>query len=82
MPKKYKKKPIIIEAIQFTGENHEEVGRFAGLAVSRQGRNGKLVVKTLEGTMIVSPGDFVIRGIKGEYYPCKPDVFEATYEPV
>ena len=45
-------------------------------------KNVKLIIKTLEGEMHVSPGDYVIRGVEGEYYPCKPDIFEKTYEPV
>ena len=79
---RYRKKPVEIEAVQFTGENADEIGHFAGLAVSVAGRDHHLQIKTLEGIMTVSSGDWVIRGVKGEFYPCKPDIFEATYEAV
>ncbi len=86
---KYRKKPVVIEAIQFTGHNGTEIEAWMighggleqfGVTV----RNGNLcpVIHTLEGMMETSPGDWIIRGIKGEFYPCKPDIFEATYEPV
>lgn len=79
---KYRKKPVVIEAIQYagTGESFEEIDEFM---------NGKLyviednaVIVTLEGNMVVSVGDFVIKGVNGEFYPCKPDIFEKTYESV
>lgn len=52
------------------------------LGLDGKPEKGDLVIETLEGNMRASPGDFIIRGIKGEYYPCKPDIFEATYEVV
>lgn len=79
---KYRKKPVIISAIQFTGENSEEIGHFASLAAKVTGREKQLRIKTLEGMLKVSPGDWVIRGVQGEYYPCKPEIFEETYERV
>jgi hypothetical protein len=90
---KYRKKPVVIEAVQWdgTGVGLREIEAFMGadafgsLGVSRYGRTGGLfflVITTLEGAMRANPGDWIIRGIKGEYYPCKPDIFEATYEPV
>ena len=79
---KYRKKPVVIEAIEFTGDNADEVGRFAGLDAFIAGREKALNIKTLEGSLKVSPGDYVIRGVSGEHYPCKPDIFWQTYEPV
>lgn len=76
---KYRKKPVVIEAIQFTG-NFTEIEDFVG--ADAEFRNGKLLIATLEGPMTASPNDWIIKGIKGEFYPCKPDIFEATYEAV
>ena len=91
----FAKKPVTIAALQWTGKNLREVITFtdgppdtrtthAGMAweayadlVARDG----LKIYTLEGKMLASPGDWIIRGVKGEYYPCKPDIFEATYSP-
>lgn len=81
MPR-FRKKPVEVEAVQFTGDNADEIGRFAGLAAGVFGRDHHLQIKTLEGNMTVSPGDWVIRGVKGEFYPCKPDIFAETYEEV
>ena len=91
---KYRKKPVVIEAVQWTGENLAEVLAFTGKHpdwdkwfdsfeqyedyVRVDGSVFK--IKTLEGTMAASPGDWIIKGVNGEFYPCKPDVFAATYE--
>lgn len=93
---KYRKKPVVIEAMQWTGENLREIIAFtdgppntrshhAGmmweqyeLLVAEKG----LIIFTLEGQHIATIGDWIIKGVKGEHYPCKPDVFEMTYEPV
>lgn len=85
MPKKFRKKPVVIEAIRWTGDlaGAGEVFDFAqetGGVVGFQGAN--LQIFTLEGPMLASPGDWIIRGVKGELYPCKPDIFAATYEEV
>lgn len=78
---KYRKKPIVVEAIRYTGDNPYVVIEFSkNKAQKTVGEN--LVIKTLEGDYQCSVGDWLIRGIKGEIYPCKPDIFEATYEPV
>lgn len=86
---KYRKKPVVIEAIRFDGNNNELLRRWSDGAVyaspvleHREGNPTGIYVQitTLEGTMTAIPGDWIIRGIKGEYYPCKPDIFEATYE--
>ena len=73
----YRKKPVLIEAVQFTG-NFGEVEEFVG--GDAELRNGELVIATLEGAMHASPNDWIIKGIKGEFYPCKPDIFAATYD--
>lgn len=90
---KYRKKPVIIEAIQWNENNLEEVMKFIGSEFRYEANtsyatdkfvyfDGRLLLHTLEGTMQVSLGDYIIKGIKGELYPCKPDIFEETYEVV
>ena len=79
MAEKYRKKPVIIDAIEYTGKNGAEIGLFVG-AADRNERN-QFLIHTLEGTMAADPGDYIIRGVQGEFYPCKPDIFAATYEP-
>jgi len=77
---KYRKCPVIIEAVQWTGENF---GDLTDLMHDAYGCNGQVItIPTLEGTMRAVIGDWIIKGIKGEFYPCKPDIFEATYEKV
>ena len=84
----FRKKPTTIAAIQWTGNNTEEVKAFFsedakkcyGLFLKDEPEKGNLIIETLEGRFTASPGDFIIRGVKGEYYPCKPDIFEQTYE--
>lgn len=86
--KRYRKKPVEIEAVQFDGDNRRQVLSFIYPTMSEDGLRGAevmalpIVIPTLEGDMNVSVGDWVIRGIKGEYYPCKPDIFEASYDVV
>jgi hypothetical protein len=78
----YRKKPIVIEAVQWTGDilDFQPIHDMAG--DHPVGVNGKnLIVFTLEGQMLAQPGDWIIKGVKGELYPCKPDIFDATYEP-
>ena len=85
---KYRKKPVIIEAVRYLGGI-----AFAGVEIPDWLREAfknntmhwvkdELYIKTLEGDHHVSDGDYVIRGVQGELYPCKPDIFEMTYEPV
>jgi hypothetical protein len=86
-PQRFRKKPVVVDAIQFTGENVDEIAAFAGetpphRSVSTLGESPLYVIVTLEGDMFASPGDWIIKGVKGEFYPCKPDIFDATYEPV
>lgn len=91
---KFRKKPVVIEAIQYTGDNLREVLEFTGkhprwsewfdsfeayqAHVERDRRVFKIF--TLEGVMEATPGDWIIRGVHGEHYPCKPDIFEKTYD--
>ena len=77
---KFRTKPCEIEAIKWTGENLTEIMRFVKNE-SAIITNGVLIIKTLEGDMVASTGDYIIRGLRGEYYPCKPDVFQKKYEP-
>ena len=93
---KYRKKPVVIEAVQwFKPGDHNMVVHPIPEHVPMDSNNGEITVsgglrdqinmgaiKTLEGWHLVTPGDFIITGVKGEHYPCKPDIFEATYEVV
>lgn len=82
---KYRKKPVVIEAQQLTVDSLETVEAWCGGAIKGTSlpREEQVVdIQTLEGEMRASMGDFVIKGVKGEFYPCKPDIFAATYEPV
>lgn len=78
---RYRKKPVEIEAIQFMG-NDRECLRFCPIAIDPVSDKPTLIIPTLEGDMQVSLGDYIIKGVKGEFYPCKPDIFELTYEPI
>lgn len=89
---KFRKKPVVIEAVQWTGSNLKEIISFTGIhesakkwswreyekVVTEQG----LKIFTLEGTMKAGVGDWIIKGVKGEFYPCKDDIFETTYEKI
>ena len=99
---KFRKKPVVIEAKQYTGENADEIVQWAQGGWDRVtpfSANGNgmwikqkvmpdvsmqcvyfLVIPTMEGDHDASPGDWIIKGVKGEFYPCKPDIFAATYE--
>lgn len=81
---KFRKKPIVIEAVQITDEwfdgPHPNPLHPVGLTINPIQRTVEIF--TLEGTMFGDVGDWIITGIEGERYPCKPDIFEATYEPV
>lgn len=82
---RYVKRPVEVEAIEWTGENFEEIKEFCKprLAFINSGPyNTDLIIETLEGDHHAQIGDFIIKGIKGECYPCKPDIFAATYEAV
>lgn len=91
---KYRKKPVIVEAIKFDEnkykENHSDYDEFpvsdrcmlSELWCDKSASDSRYYINTLEGDMTVSNGDYIIKGIQGEFYPCKPDIFEATYEKV
>jgi hypothetical protein len=93
MPK-FRKKPVVVEAIQWTGSNLEEIRNFVGgdliedwmefFDIKRELKKMlvSIAIDTLEGTMRVDYGDYIIKGVKGEFYPCKSDIFLATYEEV
>lgn len=89
---KYRKKPVVVEAVQWTGLNLEEIKEFVGEALTyiindtawKVGKGRPCVymkIRTLEGEMEVSEKDFIIKGVNGEFYPCKPDIFQKTYAP-
>jgi hypothetical protein len=91
---KFRKKPVVIEAIQFNGDNAAEIYEFMGKPVVLNTKMDEerwldfesyiktdgFKINTLEGLMTANVGDFIIKGVQGEFYPCKPDIFEATYE--
>jgi len=84
---KFRKKPILVQAIQFenTAECLCAISKFMNREMRVDYQRGEapvIEINTLEGTMYAKAGDFIIKGVKGEFYPCKPDVFEATYERV
>jgi len=88
-PTLFRKKPVVIEAWQLSRGNHMHVAQLiagAGYNVRQYSTPPMraitgLTIETLEGDMNAAYGDWIIRGVKGEFYPCKPDIFEATYEP-
>ena len=80
MARAYRKKPVVIEAVQWTGENHAEMCEFIDPEVFEIIPRVGLVIHTLEGDHHASPGDYIIKGVNGEFYPCKPDIFAKTYE--
>lgn len=80
---KFRKKPVVIEARQYTGKNGIELLGWIGGTELEEGFLGDgIEIHTLEGTMKASQGDWIIKGVAGEFYPCKPQIFEATYEAV
>ena len=76
---KFRKKPVVVDAIQWTGENDFEMSSFLFTDWHKY-VNDCLVIKTREGEMTASVGDWIIKGVAGEFYPCKPDIFWETYE--
>lgn len=86
MPK-FRKKPVVIEAVQYNGMNADQIARFMGHDDPVTDNSGghtmsMLVIATLEGAMTASTGDWIIKGVKGEFYPCRDDIFRLTYEEV
>ena len=91
MPDRYRKRPVVIEAVQFDGatsslsaiERWMRGGEYVKPAIAtRDIRPMTMTIHTLEDPVTASPGDYIIKGVQGEFYPCKPDIFEATYERV
>ena len=81
----YRKKPVVIQAIEFNGQDASKIEEALGveepvLVNIISGRTERLSIVTLEGTMYAEVGDYIIKGVKGELYPCKPDIFEETYD--
>lgn len=82
---KFVKKPVVIEAVEYNGTNKDEIEAFVGKSLPTLMTDMKdtgLIIPTLEGDMKASKGDYIIKGIKGEFYPCKPDIFKSTYNVV
>jgi hypothetical protein len=77
---RYRKKPVEVEAVRWDGGNEHEMEAF--IACRWWLDDGDIYIGTLEGDMRATEGDWIIRGVQGEFYPCKPDIFEATYEAV
>lgn len=80
---KYRKKPVVVEAVRWTGENYDEIAEFMKGSDRLFGRVGsRLIIITLEGPHVATMGDYIIKGVKGEFYPCNPEIFAKTYEEV
>lgn len=80
---KFRKKPVVIEAVQWNGDNLQEVGKLGGAREYEQDfMSDDLIIHTLEGDMKAGKTDWIIKGVKGELYPCKNDIFIETYEKI
>lgn len=77
---KFRKKPVVIDAVRFNGQNGDRIKAFAGRSVAVM--SDYVVISTREGRMRGDVGDWIIRGVAGEFYPCKPEIFDRTYEPL
>lgn len=83
MIKQFRKKPVVIRALQYDGANSTEIEEFSKGAITKNGgKSDIMTVNSLEGDVYAITGDWIIEGVNGEFYPCKPDIFEKTYEPV
>lgn len=82
MLRKFRKRPVIIEAIQWLDDNFQELEDFGSDRDIISNPDGTLTICTLEGNHTAQKKDWIIRGVQGEVYPCKPDIFEQTYEEV
>lgn len=85
----FRKKPVVIEAVQFNGSNGAAIAEWCGGRWLKRPKPSDptdvhefIQIPTLEGVMVADVGDWIIRGVAGEFYPCKPETFETTYEPV
>ena len=81
MPK-FRKKPVVVEAVRWNSKNYFDIIRLTGRRDIRFFDDGSCIIPTLEGDMIAKKGDYIIKGVKGEFYPCKPDIFAEIYEVV
>jgi hypothetical protein len=81
---KFRKKPVVVDSMQFTMESKNQCYNFVRGNCFAHFVNGEpaLTIETLEGNMTAREGDWVIKGVNGEFYPCKQDIFEKTYEPI
>lgn len=88
---RYRKRPVVVEAFQWTGDKNQtddptwikEAVKKGVVSIFPKSPEGLIMmIDTLEGVMTAKPNDYIIRGVNGEFYPCKPDIFEKTYEPV
>lgn len=79
MISKYVKKPVVVEAVKYTGQNKNEIQSFVGKELVQR-LDGSLQIETLEGIICANVGDYVIKGVSGEFYPCKPIIFNKTYD--
>ena len=92
---KVRNKPVVVEALQWTGENHRDMFDFLtgyqkqneymttfedSFYIAHEKVEGGLIIRTLEGEHAANIGDYIIKGVQGEFCPCKPDIFEQTYE--
>lgn len=79
---KYRKKPVEVEALKWEIDNLDEMSTFIGdsRVWGYHAETNELIISTLEGVITANEGDYIIKGVKGEFYPCKPDIFEMTYE--
>jgi hypothetical protein len=84
MMRRYTKKPVTIEALQWTGKNKAEIVKFCTACYLSYKTDPipTLGIQTLEGTMTASVGDYIIKGVRDEFYPCKPDIFALTYDEI
>lgn len=83
--KRYRKKPIEVEALQWNGDNGDAIERWcphASVIWSGASQRLVIIVSTLEGDMKANIGDYIVKGVEGEFYPCRGDIFEKTYEAV
>lgn len=88
-PQRYRKRPVVIEAMRWMPGDLGAAGAMVGWLMGRadfhhpsgSGGTTTLAIRTLEGEMLAQPGDWIIRGVQGEFYPCRADIFAATYEP-
>lgn len=78
----YRKKPVTVDAVRWTGNNLGQIDALVGRATNVSHRGDQLRIRTLEGVMVCEKGDWLLKGVEGEFYPCKPNIFAKTYEPV